>query len=53
MANWVGGGRGFDAEDNALSVYWPEGVAELGSGPKLELARKLIQLIAEHYSQRH
>ncbi|HKS93138.1 MAG TPA: bifunctional phosphopantothenoylcysteine decarboxylase/phosphopantothenate--cysteine ligase CoaBC [Gammaproteobacteria bacterium] len=53
VANWVGGGRGFDTEDNVLSVYWPEGTAELGHGPKLELARKLVQLIAEHYSPRH
>ncbi|MDE2139476.1 MAG: bifunctional phosphopantothenoylcysteine decarboxylase/phosphopantothenate--cysteine ligase CoaBC [Gammaproteobacteria bacterium] len=53
VANWVGGGRGFDTEDNALSVYWPDGAAELGHGPKLELARKLVQLIAGRYSQRH
>ncbi|HKV96123.1 MAG TPA: bifunctional phosphopantothenoylcysteine decarboxylase/phosphopantothenate--cysteine ligase CoaBC [Gammaproteobacteria bacterium] len=52
VANWVGGGRGFDAEDNTLSVYWPQGAAELGRGPKLELARKLVQLIAEHYARR-
>ena len=51
-ANWVGGGRGFDSDANALSVYWKGGAAELGSGPKLELARKLIRLIAERYVQR-
>jgi phosphopantothenoylcysteine decarboxylase/phosphopantothenate--cysteine ligase len=48
-ANWVGAGRGFDRDDNALTVYWKGGAAELGSGPKLELAHKLIQLIAGHY----
>lgn len=53
VANWVGGGRGFDTEDNALSVYWQAGAAELGHGPKLELARKLVQLIAGQYSRRH
>lgn len=48
-ANWVGRGRGFDRNDNVLSVYWKDGAAELGAGQKLELARQLIQLIAEHY----
>lgn len=51
-ANWVGSGRGFDRDDNMLSVYWKDGAAELGSGPKLELARQLVRLIAERY-QRH
>ncbi|MGH8321870.1 MAG: bifunctional phosphopantothenoylcysteine decarboxylase/phosphopantothenate--cysteine ligase CoaBC [Gammaproteobacteria bacterium] len=48
-ANWVGNGRGFDRDDNALTVFWEDGAAELGRGPKLELARKLIRLIAERY----
>ncbi|MGA9855741.1 MAG: phosphopantothenoylcysteine decarboxylase, partial [Gammaproteobacteria bacterium] len=48
-ANWVGRGRGFDRDDNALSVFWKDGSAEFGAGQKLELARRLIQLIAEHY----
>src|SRR5574337_176434 len=52
VANWVGRGRGFDTDDNALSVYWKGGGAELGRGPKLELARKLMQLIAERYRPR-
>src|SRR5574337_1016957 len=52
VANWVGRGRGFDTDDNALSVYWKGGGAELGHGPKLELARKLMQLIAERYRPR-
>ncbi|MGA9852237.1 MAG: bifunctional phosphopantothenoylcysteine decarboxylase/phosphopantothenate--cysteine ligase CoaBC [Gammaproteobacteria bacterium] len=46
-ANRVGNGHGFDQDDNTLTVYWKDGAAELGSGPKLELARKLIRLIAE------
>ncbi|MGH8398714.1 MAG: bifunctional phosphopantothenoylcysteine decarboxylase/phosphopantothenate--cysteine ligase CoaBC [Gammaproteobacteria bacterium] len=48
-ANWVGNGRGFDRADNTLTVFWKGGTAELGSGPKLELARKLIRLIVERY----
>lgn len=51
-ANWVGGGRGFEAEDNALSVYWKGGAAELATAQKLVLARQLIKLIAERYAQR-
>jgi phosphopantothenoylcysteine decarboxylase/phosphopantothenate--cysteine ligase len=50
-ANWVGAGRGFDRDDNTLTVYWRDGAAELGTASKLELARRLVTLIAEHYAQ--
>lgn len=50
-ANLVGRGRAFDADDNALTVYWQGGGVELGQGSKLDLARKLLGLIAERYSQ--
>ena len=50
-ANWVGNGRGFDRDDNALAVYWKDGAAELDNAPKIELARRLIRLIAEQYSR--
>lgn len=50
-ANWVGAGRGFDRDDNALVVYWHDGAAELGSASKLELARRLMTLIADHYAK--
>ncbi|MGH8400853.1 MAG: bifunctional phosphopantothenoylcysteine decarboxylase/phosphopantothenate--cysteine ligase CoaBC [Gammaproteobacteria bacterium] len=50
-ANWVGAGRGFDRDDNALMVYWRDGAAELGTASKLELARRLMALIADHYSK--
>ncbi len=50
-ANWVGNGRGFDRDDNALAVYWKDGAAELGNAPKIELARRLIRLVAEQYSR--
>lgn len=52
-ANWVGDGRGFDRDDNALMVYWQDGAAELGTAPKLELARRLIKLVAERYAHHH
>ncbi len=51
-ANWVGRGRGFESDDNALSVYWKGGTAELGTAQKLVLARQLVKLIAERYTQR-
>ena len=46
-ANLVGKGQGFDREDNALTVYWKGGELELPKAPKLELARRLVQIIAE------
>ncbi len=51
-ANWVGGGRGFDTERNALQVFWDGGGAELAEAPKAELARQLVVLIAERYANR-
>jgi phosphopantothenoylcysteine decarboxylase/phosphopantothenate--cysteine ligase len=46
-ANHVGDGIAFDCEDNALTVIWPGGKVEVARGPKLEVARALISLIAE------
>ncbi|MCW8854444.1 MAG: bifunctional phosphopantothenoylcysteine decarboxylase/phosphopantothenate--cysteine ligase CoaBC [Gammaproteobacteria bacterium] len=44
---------GFNSEYNALDVYWPEGYIQLEKARKTELARKLIELIAEHYKTKH
>ncbi len=46
-ANLVGDGIAFDCEDNALTVLWPGGKSEVGRGPKMEVARELIALIAK------
>jgi len=46
-ANEVGDGIAFDCEDNALSVIWPGGKMEVARGPKIEVARELIALIAK------
>jgi phosphopantothenoylcysteine decarboxylase/phosphopantothenate--cysteine ligase len=46
-ANEVGEGLAFDCEDNALTVLWPGGKAEVARAPKLEVARELIALIAK------
>jgi len=50
-ANQVGEGMGFDTEDNALQVIWPEGSEALPQMAKSQLARHLIALIAEHHCQ--
>jgi phosphopantothenoylcysteine decarboxylase/phosphopantothenate--cysteine ligase len=46
-ANEVGDGIAFDCEDNALTVIWPGGKMEVPRGPKVEVARALIALIAK------
>jgi len=46
-ANEVGDGIAFDCEDNALTVLWPGGKSEVPRGPKIEVARELIALIAQ------
>jgi phosphopantothenoylcysteine decarboxylase/phosphopantothenate--cysteine ligase len=51
-ANLVGPGCGFDKETNALAVFWRGGEAELGEASKAELARRLIELIAERMASR-
>ena len=45
-ANQVGDGIAFDCEDNALTVLWPGGKVEVARGPKIDVARQLIALIA-------
>ena len=46
-ANWVGAGRAFDQDHNALQVFWSDGEKTLAQAPKLELATALVELIAE------
>ncbi len=48
-ANWIGKGRGFHADENALTVLWRAGKAELPIMPKTHLAQALIKLIAERF----
>jgi len=52
-ANQVGEGLGFDVDDNALLVLWPEGHQYLEKAPKRRLAERLISLIADHYHAKH
>ena len=45
-ANRVGvAGSGFEADDNALQVFWKSGDATLGPAPKAEVAARLLDLI--------
>jgi phosphopantothenoylcysteine decarboxylase / phosphopantothenate---cysteine ligase len=46
-ANHVGDGIAFDCEDNALTVLWPGGKTDVARGPKIDVARELIALIAK------
>ncbi|GAA3543787.1 bifunctional phosphopantothenoylcysteine decarboxylase/phosphopantothenate--cysteine ligase CoaBC [Zobellella aerophila] len=46
-------GQGFNADDNALTLFWPEGQIELPLAGKTELARSLITLIADKYHETH
>jgi phosphopantothenoylcysteine decarboxylase / phosphopantothenate---cysteine ligase len=48
-ANQVGGGLGFETADNALTLYWTDGTAELPRAAKPELARQLIAHLAARY----
>lgn len=47
VANRVGPDAAFDRDDNALTVIAADGVLELGSGSKRELAARLLGLVAQ------
>jgi phosphopantothenoylcysteine decarboxylase/phosphopantothenate--cysteine ligase len=48
-ANQVGDGLGFETADNAITLYWADGSAELPRADKAVLARQLIEHIASRY----
>jgi len=48
-ANQVGGGLGFEAADNALTLYWADGALELPRASKSVLAQQLIAQVAARY----
>jgi phosphopantothenoylcysteine decarboxylase/phosphopantothenate--cysteine ligase len=49
-ANWVNvPGQGFEADVNALSLFWEGGECELPRASKQQLARALIEQIAARY----
>jgi phosphopantothenoylcysteine decarboxylase/phosphopantothenate--cysteine ligase len=49
VANQVGGGRGFNVDENAVEVYWKTGERSFPTMRKADLARELVSLIARHY----
>ena len=49
VANQVGGGKGFDADQNAASVFWKDGEQQFEITDKTELAHDLLKLIAERF----
>lgn len=49
-ANWVGEGRAFDQEDNALQVFWPGGSTHIAQASKAVVADQLAQLVAQRYA---
>jgi len=49
VANQVGGGRGFNVDENAVEVYWKTGERSYPTMGKAELARELVKLIAAHF----
>jgi phosphopantothenoylcysteine decarboxylase/phosphopantothenate--cysteine ligase len=48
-ANLVGGGLGFDADENALTIIWPDGQRQIERADKTVVAKELIEVIAERY----
>lgn len=42
---------GFNSEQNALTVFWPEGEKKLNIADKSLLATQLMQLVAERYTK--
>ena len=48
-ANQVGDGLGFETTDNAITLYWADGSAELPRADKAVLARQLIEHVASRY----
>lgn len=51
IANRVGDDCGFDRDDNAVEVYWQGGEQGYPQAAKTELARQIIQLVANRYEK--
>lgn len=51
-ANQVGGGLGFEAEENCLTVIAPDGTTHLPTASKQELARQLVDIVAQRLARR-
>ena len=51
IANRVGDDCGFDCDENAVEVYWQGGEQSYAKAAKTELARQIIQLVANRYEK--
>jgi len=49
IANRVGDDRGFDTDDNSVNVFWSDGERRFPTAQKSELARNLIELVAQRF----
>jgi phosphopantothenoylcysteine decarboxylase/phosphopantothenate--cysteine ligase len=49
VANQVGKDRGFDRDDNAVTVLWQDGEKDFPNASKIDIARQLVELAAEHF----
>lgn len=45
-------GLGFNSDNNAVTVFWPEGRESFGPAPKAVLAQRLIALIADQLTEK-
>ena len=52
VANLVGENLGFDADENAVEVYWREGEQSFPMTTKSDLANDIIKLISERYLEK-
>jgi len=52
VANRVGGGLGFEADENAVEIFWRGGSLSLPTAPKTALARQIVSAIARRYRGR-
>lgn len=44
-------GLGFNSDNNAVTVFWPDGQASIGPDSKQQIADRLIALIGDHLDQ--
>ncbi|MBL8300951.1 MAG: bifunctional phosphopantothenoylcysteine decarboxylase/phosphopantothenate--cysteine ligase CoaBC [Rhodanobacteraceae bacterium] len=51
-ANLVGGGLGFEVDDNSLTLIAADGTIHLPTAPKRELAHQLVDIIAQRLERR-
>lgn len=52
VGNLVGGSEtGFNSDQNAVEVYWPDGHVSFSARSKSSLAKELVSLLASHYSK--